>query len=576
MNWPATVLAPEAWPTSSAPRLKQAFGLGRAWWPWVRLAGGAAILAVIIVRLGATPFLDALRLTRAWALAAAAAITALTTVCCAWRWSLVAHALEVDVPLRPAVSAYYQSQFLNVTLPSGVLGDVHRAMSHGRDVGAMSRSVRSVVWERTLGQAVQIGLTVVLLGLLASPVRSAVPQLAAVGAVTVLGLALVTAAVARRGSGLTARIAGGLVDDVRSISRAREAWPGVVLASVVAVVGHTVIFLIALRATGATVSAGQGVALALVVLLASAVPTNIAGWGPREGAAAWAFSSVGLSAAQGVTASVVYGVMVLVATLPGAVMLGVAAGTARRRQRGLQSISDRWQGVTMADRPYTLLSCGISIDGYLDDASDQRLMLSNDADLDRVDGLRAGCDAILVGAATVRNDNPRLLVRSQARMNDRKARGLSPTPIKVTVTARADLNPDADFFTVGDTEKLVYCGSAAARAAAERLGSVATVVDAGDPAEMRLVSEDLYARGVRRLLVEGGATVHTQFLTAGLADELHLVVAPFFVGDSRARRFVDDGRFPWTPEQSARLVDVGQIDDVAVLRYALSTRFGSD
>jgi len=323
MNWPATVLAPEAGPTSSAPRLKQAFGLGRAWWPWVRLSGGAAILAVIIVRLGATPFLDALRLTSAWALAAAAAITALTTVCCAWRWSLVAHALEVDVPLRPAVSAYYRSQFLNATLPSGVLGDVHRAIRHGRDVGAMSRSVRSVAWERTLGQAVQIGLTVVLLGLLASPVRSAVPQLAAVGAVTVLGLALVTAAVARRGSGLTARIAGGLVDDVRSISRAREAWPGVVLASVVAVVGHTVIFLIALRATGATVSAGQGVTLALVVLLASAVPTNIAGWGPREGAAAWAFSSVGLSAAQGVTTSVVYGVMVLVATLPGAVMLGV-------------------------------------------------------------------------------------------------------------------------------------------------------------------------------------------------------------------------------------------------------------
>lgn len=230
----------------------------------------------------------------------------------------------------------------------------------------------------------------------------------------------------------------------------------------------------------------------------------------------------------------------------------------------------------MAERPYTVLSCGISIDGYLDDASDHRLILSNDADLDRVDGVRAGCDAILVGAATVRNDNPRLIVRSQMRVNERKARGLSPTPIKVTVTERANLDPDADFFAVGDTEKLVYCGSAAALAASDRLGSVATVVDAGHPVDMGRVSEDLYGRGVRRLLVEGGATVHTQFLTTGLADELHLAVAPVFVGDSHGRRFVDDGRFPWTPGQPATLVEVRGIDDVALLRYALSTRFSRD
>jgi 5-amino-6-(5-phosphoribosylamino)uracil reductase len=85
--------------------------------------------------------------------------------------------------------------------------------------------------------------------------------------------------------------------------------------------------------------------------------------------------------------------------------------------------------------------------------------------------------------------------------------------------------------------------------------------------------EDLAARGVRRLMVEGGGSVHTQFLTAGLADELQLVVAPLFVGDSRANRFVGDGRFPWNPLQRAKLAEVRQIDDVALLRYALSPRF---
>jgi len=230
----------------------------------------------------------------------------------------------------------------------------------------------------------------------------------------------------------------------------------------------------------------------------------------------------------------------------------------------------------MADRPYTLLSCGVSIDGYLDSATEKRLLLSNDADLDRVDAVRATCDAILVGAATVRNDNPRLLVRTQARRDERVARGLRPSPIKVTVTGRAQLDPCANFFATGDTEKLVYCASATVAEARDRLGPVATVVDGGHPVDMQRMSEDLYARGVHRLMVEGGGMVHTQFLTADLADELHLVVAPFFVGDSRARRFVSDGRFPWNPDRRATLAEVRRIGDVVLLRYALSTRFRMD
>ena len=230
----------------------------------------------------------------------------------------------------------------------------------------------------------------------------------------------------------------------------------------------------------------------------------------------------------------------------------------------------------MADRPYTLLSCGVSIDGYLGSATEKRLLLSNDADLDRVDAVRATCDAILVGAATVRNDNPRLLVRTQARRDERVARGLRPLPIKVTVTERAQLDPCAIFFATGDTEKLVYCASATVAEARDRLGPVATVVDGGHPVDMQRMSEDLYARGVHRLMVEGGGMVHTQFLTADLADELHLVVAPFFVGDSRARRFVSDGRFPWNPDRRATLAEVRRIGDVVLLRYALSTRFRMD
>ncbi|GAA4602446.1 5-amino-6-(5-phosphoribosylamino)uracil reductase [Actinoplanes octamycinicus] len=217
----------------------------------------------------------------------------------------------------------------------------------------------------------------------------------------------------------------------------------------------------------------------------------------------------------------------------------------------------------------------MSIDGYLDDTTEERLLLSNEADFDRVDEVRAGCDAILVGAATIRQDNPRLLVRSAGRRAARLARGLPENPVKVTVTSRGDLDPAASFFGTGESEKLVYCATPALAEAGERLGAVATVVDGGDPVDVHRVSADLAARGVRRLMVEGGGMMHTQFLTRDLADELQLVVAPFFVGDSRAPRFVHDGVFPAGPKNRARLVEVRPIGDVVLLRYGLSDRCGA-
>lgn len=296
----------------------------------MRLGVGAGILVVLVGHLGARPFLGGLRLTSMWSLAAALAITALTTVCCAWRWRLTADGLGVHLPPRKAVAAYYRSQFLNATLPGGVLGDVHRAVRHGRDVGEMGRSLRSVAWERSLGQVVQVALTVVVVLVLPSPMRSPVLVIAATGGVALLVVGLVMRGLTGGSSGLPARVARTLADDLSHILLNRR-WVGIVLASAVAAAGHAVIFLIAVRATGATVSTGRLLPLAFVVVLASTVPMNVAGWGPREGASAWVFSSVGLSAAQGVTAAVVYGVMALVAALPGAVVL--VAGRRRRDAR---------------------------------------------------------------------------------------------------------------------------------------------------------------------------------------------------------------------------------------------------
>ena len=184
----------------------------------------------------------------------------------------------------------------------------------------------------------------------------------------------------------------------------------------------------------------------------------------------------------------------------------------------------------MPPRPYVILSCATSADGYLDDASPRRLILSGPADLDRVDGVRAGCDAILVGAQTVRKDNPRLLIRDPRRSARRAARGRPEHPARVTLTATGDLDPQARFFAPGAL-RLVYCATPAIGCARERLGDGAVLIDAGDPLSLDLVLNDLAERGVLRLLVEGGAQVLGAFLAGGLADELNLAVAPFFVAD---------------------------------------------
>ena len=229
----------------------------------------------------------------------------------------------------------------------------------------------------------------------------------------------------------------------------------------------------------------------------------------------------------------------------------------------------------MSERPYVTLSCAMSIDGHLDSVAPRHLAMSNRADLDRVDQVRSENDAIMVGASTVRRDDPRLLIKSEARRMRRTASGLPGSPMKVTVTSSGDLPADSAFFTTGDVDKLVYCPRGRVRRLESRLGGAATVIGLGERVTVTGVLEDLADRGTRRLMVEGGGKLLTQFLEADLVDELQLVIAPFFVGEERAPRVVGAGRFPWTAARRAMLADTQQIGDVVLLRYALSDRAGT-
>jgi 5-amino-6-(5-phosphoribosylamino)uracil reductase len=218
----------------------------------------------------------------------------------------------------------------------------------------------------------------------------------------------------------------------------------------------------------------------------------------------------------------------------------------------------------------TIVSCAVSVDGYLDDATPSRLILSGREDLDEVDALRAGVDAILVGAGTIRKDNPRLLVRDPARVAAREAAGRSPHPLRVTVTATGDLDPAARFFT-GPGTPLVYTATAGAATARKNLQDKAVVIDAGAEVSLAAVIQDLHSeRMVLTLLAEGGARILRDLLAANLADELRLAIAPFFVGNPAAPRFAPPAPYPHTAANPMTLVSVRRVGEVAVHRYRLT------
>jgi uncharacterized membrane protein YbhN (UPF0104 family) len=281
------------------------------------------VLAVVIWRLGSGPFLVGVEAVDGRALLAAAAIFLLTTVCSAWRWTIVSRGLGIRLSLPAAVAAYYGAVFLNVILPGGVAGDVHRGVSHGREVHDVGRALRAVMWERAAGQVVQVALAIAVLLLLPSPVRSWMPFVAVAAVAVIVGVVLLGRVSVRGGRSRWTRARSAVLADVRNGVLRRNALPAVVFASAVVFVGHAATFLVAARAAGVGAPASRLLPLALLAVLAMVLP-SIGGWGPREGVTAWVFSAAGLGADRGAATAVAYGVLVLAASLPGALILLVA------------------------------------------------------------------------------------------------------------------------------------------------------------------------------------------------------------------------------------------------------------
>ena len=279
----------------------------------LRIAVTLALLALLATQLGTAELLHGLRSLTPAVLAVALLLGLAATVCTALRWSVVARGIGAPVPLGTAVADTYRAQLLNSVLPAGMLGDAHRAVAHGLPTAGGRAGFRAVVLERAGGQVVVLlGCLALLAVVTGHPSALLVPVL----------LAAVVAVLYRTRTGPGAQPGlRGWLDDVRVVLLSRDRGPAVVILSLTGLGCHLALFVVAARTAG--VDAPLPVLLPLLVfgLLAMAIPLNVGGWGPREGVTAGMFGAAALDPAAGFATAVLFGLLSLVGSLPGALTL---------------------------------------------------------------------------------------------------------------------------------------------------------------------------------------------------------------------------------------------------------------
>ena len=286
-----------------------------------RVLVGVGVLVAVVIQVGSGPFLEGLLSVDLGVIALALALSAAATAAAAWRWSIIAGRLGVGVRFPEAVAMYYRSQFLNTVLPGGVVGDVQRAVTQGRNAGNVAQGARAVVIERSIGQVVQLTLAVVVLAWFGSAFEGVLLSTLGIALAVLVLAALATVAASAR---VRRRLRREL-DELSAGVGSPGAFVRVVVASTVVVACHVVTFGVAVAAVGANVPPVRVAAIALVVMIAGSIPLNIGGWGPREGIAAWAFAVAGLGASTGVAASALFGVLAMIAVAPGLVVAATSA-----------------------------------------------------------------------------------------------------------------------------------------------------------------------------------------------------------------------------------------------------------
>lgn len=200
-------------------------------------------------------------------------------------------------------------------------------------------------------------------------------------------------------------------------------------------------------------------------------------------------------------------------------------------------------------RPFTFINVAASADGKISSDKIEQVRISSEEDMLRVDTLRASSDAILVGIGTVISDNPRLTVKNGELRKKRLEKGLSENPIRVVADSSLRIPEGAEVLNqealtiVAISENIKNEGQKKEKEKIIKKSNTEIVAFGGSKVDLRKMSEYLYSKGVRTLMVEGGGTLNRAMLAEKLVDEFYIYYGNVIIGGMNAPSPVDGYSF---------------------------------
>ena len=223
-------------------------------------------------------------------------------------------------------------------------------------------------------------------------------------------------------------------------------------------------------------------------------------------------------------------------------------------------------------RPYVVVNIAMSADGKISTRERRQVRISGAQDFKRVDSLKAGCDAIMVGIGTVIADDPSLTVKSEECLNYRRKKGWDDHPLRVVVDSSGATPPTASFLCKGEGKRVVAVSGKADAKKIAVLGKKATVLVAGsDEVDLGILMDELGKVGVRRLMVEGGGTLIAGLMKAGLVNEIYTFIGNIIIGGKDAPTVADGEGFIKESEFARlMLLESTRIDNGILLHWKVN------
>lgn len=220
-------------------------------------------------------------------------------------------------------------------------------------------------------------------------------------------------------------------------------------------------------------------------------------------------------------------------------------------------------------RPFVFINAAMSADGKISTVERRQTRMSGKRDFDRVDSLKAGSDAIMVGIGTVLADDPSLTVKSEKRQGKRRKARKDKNPLRVVVDSRARTPVDAEILNKGEGKRIIAVSKQAIVEDVERLGEKAEILICGnEEVDLKNLLYLLWQRGVRRLMVEGGATLNWSLISQGLVDEIYTYAGNIIIGGENAPTLVDGKGFVVEEEMvKLELLSAKRMDEGVLMQW---------